>query len=79
NRGYIVERRGFLMPTSLGKRVYTFLKEEYPYLVDETFTRELEEVLDRIEDGEEDWQRILRDVFKRLKSTLLDADHPQGQ
>ncbi len=75
-RGYIVERRGLLFPTALGKRIYRFLKEHYPHLTDEELTRQVEAAMDHIEAGELSWQEVVREAYQRLRP-LLEAvgDH----
>ena len=49
---------GRLVPTHLGKEVYELLKRDFPHYVSEEFTRELEELMDRIEEGQNDWQEV---------------------
>ncbi len=60
NRGYVIERKGFLFPTKRGIKVFKFLKREFGKYVSEKFTRELEQLMDRVEGGEEDYQKILK-------------------
>jgi len=64
-RGYIVEKNGFLIPTKLGKEVYKFLKKEEKILpfVSEEFTRKLEELMDEVEKGVEDYGQILNSLY----------------
>lgn len=69
-RGYVVERNGFLFVTELGRQVYRWLRSRYPEFADEALTRELEEQSDRIEAGELDYQAVLR----QLRHSRLFAD-----
>ncbi len=68
DRGYIIERKGFLIPTKLGKEVYEYLKkrEDIIPFVSEEFTRQLEEVMDHIEEGKEDYQEVLKDIYNHI-------------
>lgn len=68
-RGYIIDRKGFLIPTKLGKEVYRFLsaREEVRAFLSEEFTRELEELMDRVEQARADHEGILRDLFRAIQ------------
>ena len=63
-RGYVVERKNLLFPTPLGKRVYEFLRSRYSRYTDEGFTRELEELMDMIEEGKADYTEVLRRLYQ---------------
>ncbi len=61
-RRYVVERKGFLFPTRLGRDVYRYLSERFPRWTSEEFTRELEKRMDLVESGEADHQEVLREL-----------------
>ncbi|MCX8076889.1 MAG: reverse gyrase [Aquificaceae bacterium] len=67
-RGYVVENKGFLIPTKLGKEVYSYLesREEVRVFLNEDFTRRLEELMDGVEVGKEDYASILLDLYKGI-------------
>ncbi|HIQ30689.1 MAG TPA: reverse gyrase [Aquifex aeolicus] len=67
-RGYIVERNGFLFPTKLGKEVWEFLRkqEKITPFVSEEFTKRLEELMDRVEEGREDYEEVLRKLYEDI-------------
>ena len=67
-RGYIVERKGFLFPTKLGKQVYEFLtsQEKIMPFVSEEFTRRLEKLMDEVEEGREDYKDILKNLYRDI-------------
>ncbi|MEO0144868.1 MAG: reverse gyrase [candidate division WOR-3 bacterium] len=67
-RGYIVERKGFLIPTKLGKQVYRYLSErkEMKNFVSEEFTKHLESLMDMVEEGKADYQEILKNLYLDL-------------
>lgn len=63
-RNYVTLEEKRFHPTELGQVVVDLLKEHFPEIVDPAFTAEMEEKLDRIEDGEADWVRILREFYQ---------------
>ncbi len=68
DRGYVIDRKGFLIPTKLGKEVYAFLKRQESILpfVSEEFTRELESMMDTVEEGREDYKNILKVLYEDI-------------
>ncbi len=67
NRGYVFERNGKLIATRKGKTIYEYLKENFGEFVSEKVTRELEEIMDRIEKGELDYQSILGELYRQIE------------
>jgi len=67
-RGYVIENKGFLIPTKLGKEVYSYLqsREEVHEFLREEFTRRLEELMDKVEEGKEDYADILNDLYRSI-------------
>jgi reverse gyrase len=68
-RGYVIEKNGYLIPTSLGEKVYNYLNsnEDRFRFVKEDFTRELEGLMDKVENGEADYQEILKSLRNELR------------
>ncbi len=73
DRHYIVERRGYLFPTRLGRLVMSLIKkrEDIYKFVNENFTKELEEIMDKVERGEADYQEELEKLFRELEKRHL--------
>jgi len=71
-RGYVAEEKGFLKPTPLGQRVYYYLtrKEKARQFLSEEFTRELEALMDKVEEGKADYTEILFNLEKEIRSAL---------
>ncbi len=69
DRRYVVQRGKFLYPTSLGRKVYEYLSTTFPEYSSEDFTRKLEELMDKVERGEENYQEVIKafTVFLELK------------
>ncbi len=73
DRHYVIERRGYLFPTKLGRTVMSLIKKRediYPF-VSESFTKELEEIMDKVEKGEADYQKEIEKLYKELKERKL--------
>ncbi|MEX0856123.1 MAG: type I DNA topoisomerase [Gemmatimonadota bacterium] len=70
DRGYVeMEERRFL-PTPLGDTVAKLLVRVFPDLFDPKFTSRMEGDLDRVEDGEVGWKRVLEDFYPAFKQRL---------
>ena len=65
-RKYVVEKRGKLVSTPLGYRVYNYLQENFEDYISEETTRKLETQMDLIENGKVDYQKILMEVHKEI-------------
>ncbi|MCX8041835.1 MAG: reverse gyrase [Thermodesulfobacteriaceae bacterium] len=66
---YVYElKNGGLVPTSLGKEVYDYLRSKYEIYVSEEFTRELENFTDQVEKEEKDWDEICKRLLPLLKT-----------
>jgi len=78
DRGYVIERKNFLFPTKLGKEVYNYLirLKEAEKFVKEEFTRILEELMDKIEQGQAYYIDVLKDLYwEVLKIEKLRKEH----
>jgi DNA topoisomerase-1 len=73
-RGYVrvVDRR--LVPTELGRLVNDLLLEHFPDIVDVGFTAQLEEGLDRVEEGQADWVGVVRKFYEPFEQDLRRAE-----
>ena len=58
-RQYVESKKGSLIPSTLGMQVDAFLQDALPDLIETDFTAQMEQQLDRIADGKEDWQSYL--------------------
>ena len=57
-------------PTPLGETVAKVLVKIFPDIFDVRFTSEMEAELDRVEEGELKWQRVLNDFYKPFQRQL---------
>ena len=74
-RGYVDrgEEDKKLLPTKLGRLVNTFLVKYFSSLINVDFTAMMEEELDRIETGELQWRKVIREFWTGFKPVLDDV------
>jgi len=73
-RGYIARENKRLYPTELGLVVNDVMQEHFPDIVDIQFTADMEEKLDMVEGGEEEWRQIMADFYGPFKESLDKAE-----
>ena len=78
SRGYIVRSKKTLIPTELGMIVNNIISEHFKDIVDTTFTAEMENNLDMVEEGKADWHKIIDDFYKPFEKTLKEAEDKIG-
>ena len=70
DRGYVdLEQRRF-HPTDLGEVVSKLLVRILPNIFDVEFTSRMESELDRVEDGEVDWRKLLADFYPGFRERI---------
>ncbi|MDH5631376.1 MAG: type I DNA topoisomerase [Gammaproteobacteria bacterium] len=79
NREYVeLDKRRF-MPTDVGRVVNKFLSEHFTKYVDYDFTAKLEDDLDAVSRGEQQWKPLMRDFWDEFKGQVdakQDAERP---
>ncbi|MBR4278545.1 MAG: type I DNA topoisomerase, partial [Clostridia bacterium] len=78
SRGYIRRDGKFLLPTELGEITTETMKKAFSHIVDYKFTAEMEEDLDKIEDGSSEYIAVLREFYKHFSVQLEDAEKTLG-
>jgi DNA topoisomerase I len=73
DREYVVKREGRFYPTETGELVVELLVESFRELFDYEYTAQMEDHLDRIESGREQWKDSMRDFYDRLTRSLEKA------
>ena len=68
-----LEQRRFF-PTELGEKVERVMVKQFPDIFNVKFTSEMEEELDKIEEGRLGWQRVLAEFWEPFSSALKTAD-----
>jgi len=74
SRQYVDRDRGRLVPTDLGRTVVKLLVNEFPDVFDVTFTAGMEDELDGIEEGAQEWTQVVRDLWNPLSKDLERAE-----
>ncbi len=73
-RGYVSREKKRLFPTELGIMVTEMMEKYFSRIVDTEFTAIMEEKLDEVEEGKQDWKQILREFYPEFESTLSVAE-----
>lgn len=74
NREYVEREGKSLKPTTLGEVVTQLMKEQFPEIVDQDFTAHMEQQLDSVESGKEDWVEVLDNFYSGFSKTLQNAE-----
>ncbi|MBM7711419.1 type I DNA topoisomerase [Enterococcus xiangfangensis] len=61
-------------PTELGEIVNTLIVDFFPQIVDVNFTAEMENDLDKVEDGKEEWTKVVDRFYKPFAVELEKAE-----
>ncbi len=73
DRGYVVREKKALVPTPLGRIVSEVLTRNFPGLIDVSFTARMEEDLDKIAEGKQDWKESVRSFYRVFSRELDEA------
>ncbi len=69
-RNYVLRDRGYFTATELGIRICNLLMEYFKKIMDIGFTAAMEEELDSIEEGTNDYVKVLGDFWRPFKEEL---------
>ncbi len=69
-REYVSLKGKSFVPTQLGYEVKYVLNEHFQDIMNEKFTADLENKLDEIAEGKENWQKILENFYKGLSKNI---------
>ena len=70
---YVTKEGRHLQPTPLGEVVTEFLQEHFADIVDLGFTSSMEEGLDKIETGTQNWKALLKDFYADFSGEMTKA------
>lgn len=73
-RGYVAIEEKKFMPTELGELVIEQMETFFPEILDVEFTAHMEEDLDHVEEGSEDWVRVLAQFYGSFEKRLEVAE-----
>lgn len=74
SRGYVSRQGKTLVPTELGMLVNDLMMEYFPDIMDYQFTAEMEQKLDKIEEGQIEWRSLLEEFYGPFTKYLEHAD-----
>ena len=74
DREYVVKEGKHLRPTPLGEVVTGLMKERFTDIVDLKFTARMEESLDSIEKGSDNWKNVLANFYGGFHTALDNAE-----
>ena len=74
SRDYVTREKKNLIPTELGFIVNNIVSEYFKQIVDVDFTAEMEKNLDHIEEGSEEWEKVVGEFFEPLKVAIEKAE-----
>ncbi len=71
-RNYVVKEVGRFHPTDIGELVNKVLTENFPEIVDVTFTAQMEDELDDIARGKISWQGVISEFYQPFAKKLAE-------
>ncbi len=74
SRGYVTREKKRLYPTEMGRTVNHLMMGYFSPIVDTQFTADLEEQLDAVALGKEDWHDVLSGFYPEFKNELEQAE-----
>ena len=74
DRGYVEKENKKLRTTPLGQAVNQVMIEQFPDIVDPTFSAEMEKKLDVVENGQADWVKTVDDFYQGFSKSLEKAE-----
>ncbi len=74
DREYVRKEQNRLIPNDKGKLVIMFLENYFPRYVSYDFTADLEEDLDRVSAGEEEYEQLLSQFWNDFKAAISETD-----
>ncbi len=70
DRKYVKSEKRKLAPTELGVAVNKMLVENFPDIFNISFTADMEENLDKVEEGKQDWVGLVREFYEPFSKTI---------
>lgn len=74
DREYVTKEEKHLVPTPLGEVVTGLMVERFQDIIDVEFTANMENRLDAVEEGKQNWQDLLADFYRDFHQELEQAE-----
>lgn len=72
-RNYVTKEKKSIYPTELGEIIDNIMKEYFPEIVNIGFTADMENELDKVEDGSDEWKQVIRDFYPTFEKQVENA------
>src|SRR4051812_2304906 len=76
DRRYVELNQRRFFPTELGESVEKVMVKQFPDIFNVDFTSEMEQELDKVEDGDLAWQKVLKNFYSPFAARLGKVDAP---
>lgn len=73
SRSYVEKKEKVFLPTELGKVTNALLIKAFPEILDVGFTAKVEDQLDKVEEGQENWQHLLSSFYGPFSTAVEEA------
>lgn len=73
-RGYVAIEEKKFIPTELGELINEQMEQFFPEILDVEFTAHMEDDLDHVEEGSQDWVRVLGQFYESFEKRLEVAE-----
>ena len=67
-RSYVVKENGSLRPTENAFHLIEYLNNRYNWVIDYSFTKKMEDFLDKVEENKKDWKEFIRQLHEKSVS-----------
>jgi len=74
NREYVTLDQRRFQPTALGETVVKIMVKQFPDIFNVEFTSQMENELDKVEEGESGWQEVVRHFYEPFARALGNVD-----
>ena len=74
DRDYVVKQDKHLAPTGLGEVVTQLMKDRFQDIIDVQFTANMENKLDAVEAGKQNWVDLLKDFYGDFEKEMQEAE-----
>ncbi len=73
-RNYVAIEEKKFVPTELGELIIQLMEEFFPEILDAEFTAHMEDDLDHVEEGKENWVQVIGEFYKSFEKRLTVAE-----
>ncbi len=73
-RGYVEKEKKNYKATELGTVTTDLMRSCFPDIIDVKFTADMEKKLDSVEDGKNEWNKIVKDFYNPFEKSLTKAE-----